>query len=128
MSIQNIDLTEFYDVNIHCPFCGDKVIDYGAENSDEAGVLPCKHTLYIASEEAWEYQSETFNKHLGLVGVDLNEVGLGKDELPEKYKDLFSNFELIEKIKIPDSLNISQHVGPPAMMVGYIGFYPMYED
>ena len=43
-------------------------------------------------------------------------------------EDLFSNFELIEKIKIPDSLNISQHVGPPAMMVGYIGFCPMYED
>ena len=128
MSIQNIDLTEFYDVNIHCPFCGDKVIDFGAENSEEAaGTFPCKHTLYIASDEAWEYQSETFNKHLGLVGVDLNEVGWDKDGLPEQYKDL-SIFELIEQIKIPDSLNISQHVGPPAMMVGYIGFYPMYED
>ena len=61
------------------------------------------------------------------MGVDLNEVVLGEGELPEQYKDL-SIFELIEQIKIPDSLNISQHVGPPAMMVGYIGFYPMYED
>ena len=128
MSIQSIDLYDCYDANIHCPFCGDKVIDYGVENPDEAGVFPCKHTLYIASEEAWEYQSETFNKHLGLEGVDLNEVGWGKDELPEQYKDLSSNFELIDQIKIPDSFNISQHVGPPAMMVGYIGFYPMYED
>ena len=79
--------------------------------------------MYISSEEAWEYQSETFNKHLNLEGVDLNE-----DDLPEQYKDLISNFELIEQIKIPDSFNISQHFGPPAMMIGYIGFYPMYED
>ena len=123
MSIQNIDLRDFYDANIHCPFCGDKVIDYGVKDPDEAGVFPCRHTLYVSSEEAWEYQSETFNKHLDLEGIDLNEDGL-----PEQYKDLISNFELIEQIKIPDSINISQHVGPPAMMVGYIGFYLMHED
>jgi len=40
MTIQNIDMTEFYDVNIHCPFCGQKVLDYGIEDEQDMDINP----------------------------------------------------------------------------------------
>lgn len=120
MTIQNVDMTEFYDVNIHCPFCGQKVLDYGLEDEQDGDINPCSHTLFVCTEEGWEYQSEEFNTNLGIEGVDLN------DETPENFEDL-SVAEITDKVSISDSIKITQTVGPPSMMSGYIGFAPSYK-
>ena len=62
-------------------------------------------------------------KNNGILG---SRMGIKDNNTTGKFTN--QNFELIEQIKIPDSINISQHVGAPSGMVGYIGFYPMYED
>ena len=120
MTIQNIDMTEFYDVNIHCPFCGQKVLDYGIEDEQDMDINPCSHTLFVCSEEAWEYQSEEFKTNLGIEGVDLN------NETPEDFEDL-SVAEITEKVSLSDPIKITQIVGPPAMISGYIGFAPSHK-
>ena len=35
--------------------------------------------------------------------------------------------EITEKVSLSDSIKITQTIGPPAMMSGYIGFAPSYK-
>ena len=64
--IQRIEINTNYNTPIHCPFCGQKVIDLDSDNSGEAWCEPCPHTLFIAHDMGFEYRSERINDHLDL--------------------------------------------------------------
>lgn len=60
-----------------CPFCGQKVVNYGSDGS-EPGVTPCPHTIFSASDEGFDYRSPEFNAFFRLDeedDVDVDELG-----------------------------------------------------
>jgi hypothetical protein len=76
--IQRVELTTFYSVPIHCPFCGAKVTADPGGSAEKNRVTHCAHTLFVADDEAFEYRSDRFNKQFSLPDNDED------IELPEK--------------------------------------------
>ncbi len=117
--LQRVELCTFYDANIHCPFCGQKVVDYGTEGI-EAGIAPCLHTLFCASDEGFEYRSPQFNEFFNLENDD-DEVDL--DALGFEHIDAMTDaYETVDGIKF------AQYVAPPGSLGGYVGFAPIESD
>ena len=116
-TIQRVELTKYYDVSIFCPFCGENVLNYKAAHQGEEYLKPCKHTLFVAHDEGFEYRSEIFNDNLNLPKKD-DDI-----ELDEEGYD-----GLTDKVNIDDSIKFASYIGPPSGMGTYIGFRPFYED
>ena len=78
--IQRVELNTFYNASVHCPFCGKKVVANEEEVSAAERIHPCRHTVFVACDEGFEYRSPLFDEKLGLVNVadediDLPETG-----------------------------------------------------
>jgi hypothetical protein len=109
-AIQRIVLRHFSGVNIHCPFCGSKVL-LGDEEGGAAGSMvgtPCAHTLFVGHDVDLEYRSEEFNRHLGL---DTNE---------DIHGEQIDN--LTDEVTLPDAIKIVIEPRPNAGANSYIGF------
>jgi hypothetical protein len=110
--IQRIELNKFYDVDIHCPFCGQKVIDY-----PDGDLNACKHTLFIAHDMGLEYRSQLFEQNLGISGIENDDI-----QLPEHGWD-----GLTDQVSVTDAIKFASYVGAPSGSGTYIGFSPSYE-
>lgn len=116
--IQRVELHTFYDVDLHCPFCGQKVVNYGSDGSDP-GVKPCAHTVFSASDEGFDYRSDEFDSFFNLNSddeVDFDELGF------DNIDDMTDAFETVDGVKF------AQYVGPPGGIGGYVGFATKHED
>ena len=112
--MQRVELCTFYDIDLHCPFCGQKVVNYGIDGT-EPGVMPCPHTVFSASDEGFDYRSPEFNAFFKLGEEDDVDV----DELGFDHIDAMTDaFEAVDGIKF------TQYVAPPGGMGGYVGFVP----
>ena len=116
MTIQRVELTKFYDMPVHCPFCGSRVVDYGDESS-EPHITPCAHTLFVAHDEGLEFRSKRFDDNLSLTGIDTDDI-----EPPEGGFDA-----LTDRVTLPDSVKFAAYVGPPSGFGSYVGFAPLAE-
>jgi hypothetical protein len=116
-SIQRVELNTFYDASIYCPFCGAKVADMEAAASGEKAHNPCRHTLFIAHDEGFEYRSPRFDEKLGLVNVTDEDI-----DLSEKGID-----ELTDEVAMADAIKFASYVGPPSGFGSYVGFAPIEE-
>jgi hypothetical protein len=112
--MQRVELCTFYDIDLHCPFCGQKVVNYGS-NGSEPGVTPCLHTVFSASDEGFDYRCPEFNAFFKLDEEDDVDV----DELGFDHIDAMTDaFEAVDGIKF------AQYVAPPGGIGGYVGFVP----
>lgn len=112
--MQRIELKVFYDIELYCPFCGQKVINYGYDGS-EPGVVPCQHTVFLASDEGFEFRSSEFNEFFRLN----NEAEVVVSDLGFEHIDAMTDaFEAVDGIKF------AQYVAPPSGMGSYMGFVP----
>ena len=111
--ISRVELCVWYQSPIHCPFCGVKVLDAYNEENDGPFLEACKHTLFVAHDEGFEYRSPAFDENLGFDGLD-NDSILSKGS-PDKITDL---------ITIPDAVKFAAYVGPPSFFGSYVGFDP----
>lgn len=124
MKKSKIQKLEFSDlgVAIHCPFCGTKVTN-AADTAEQwlAGV-PCEHTLFVAHDEDFEYQSEYFKEHIEQVIRAIEE--------PEAREDVenASIDELTDLAELENSIKFAFYSGPPAIFGSYIGFIAAYEE
>lgn len=116
--MQRVELRVFYDIELHCPFCGQKVMNYGYDGS-EPGVMTCQHTVFLASDEGFEYRSSEFNEYFGLneeAEVVVSDLGF------EHIDAMTDAFEAVDGIKF------AQYVAPPGGMGSYMGFVPKEDD
>lgn len=118
-SIQRVELSR-YDISIHCPFCGKSVLNNPSENGDEAAsqkpVDPCEHTLFVASDEGFEYRSAPFNLALGFDAQD-------NEACPDLGEGGYDEFT--DKVSIENSIKLAIHVPAPSGMGAYVGFAPL---
>jgi hypothetical protein len=115
--IQRVELTTFYHLPIHCPFCGAKVTDNSAASGEGNWATPCAHTLFVAHDEAFEFRSDRFNKLLELPDDHENIA------LPDKGID-----GLTDSVWIDDAVKFAAYVGPPSFYGSYVGFAPLDEE
>lgn len=112
--IQRVELQEYYDISIFCPFCGQKVVDMEAAEEGQEMNKPCPHTLFIAHDEAFEFRSQNFDENRGVVDVSEDDI-----EFPETGIDGFT-----DRVTIVDSVKFAAYVGPPSGFGSYVGFAP----
>jgi hypothetical protein len=110
-NIQRIEINTFYDCNIHCLFCGQKVLDYeDAVNPAH----PCVHTLFIATDEGFEYRAALFDDLI-------KEQGIADEE-----DNGFDGYDaMTDSLNVVDGVKIAQYVGAPSGLGGYIGLAPL---
>ena len=113
--IQRVELNTHYDISIHCPFCGTKVLDMEASQSGSDPVKPCPHTLFVAHDEGFEFRSERFDADLGITGVADDDV-----DIPENGKD-----GLTDQVTITDAIKFASFVPAPSFFGSYVGFAPL---
>jgi len=112
VAIQRVELST--DVAIHCPFCGQLVVDNGEDAEDV--VLPCPHTLFFATDGGFEFRSPEFNTNLGLT-ADYDDCDSGENGFDQ----------LTDKVDIPDAVKFVTYVGPPSFFGAYVAFAPKYD-
>jgi hypothetical protein len=116
--IQRVELLTFYYISIFCPFCGSKVVDMDEENA--VSINPCVHTLFVATDEGFEYRSARFNEALGI--NDLQD-----DEIDSHFGDAAGFDGITDSVDLPDAVKFAAYVGPPGGMGSYVGFAPLEE-
>ena len=116
MPIQRVELNTYYDVAIHCPFCGQLVVNDG--ESADGEIKACSHTLFFAHDEGFEYRSPEFDENLGLSDVPDDEI-----ELPDHGYD-----GLTDQLTITDAIKFATYAGAPSGFGAYVGFAPKYKD
>jgi hypothetical protein len=91
---------------LFCLFCGKKV----AISADK--ISPCKHTLYIAHDEGYEFVSRS-------VILALKKRGIKEDD-ETFYDEIEENLAL----DFPNALIVESYVPPPSGFGSYVCFTP----
>jgi hypothetical protein len=113
--IQRVEiLTDEYA--IHCPFCGAEAIAAG----DEGEMVEefCKHILFMAHDEGFEYRSSRFDELMGVAGVESDEIEFG-DKGVDGYTD---------KVNLVDSVKFALYQPAPSFFGAYVGFAPTADE
>lgn len=110
--IQRVELS-CYRLPVHCPFCGDL-----AFSDDDPPTNFCKHTLFIAHDEAFEYRSERFDRIKNIVGLNDDDVDLGDDGF-DAYTD---------NLKVDNAIKFAVYIPAPSFFGAYFGFAPADDE
>ena len=113
--IQRIELA-CYTLRLYCPLCGKVAYPEDAEGLAE--LKPCKHTLFVAHDEGFEYRSSRFNQLMKIENVaddDLELDGKGYDDFTDK-------------LCCPDSVKFAIYVPAPSCFGAYYGFAPVIDE
>ena len=121
-SIQRVELS-CYDISIHCHFCEKSVLNNSSENSDEAAsqkpVDPCEHTLFVASDEGFEYRSAPFNLAMGFDAQN-------NEACPDVGESSYDEFT--DTVSIENSIKLAIYVPAPSGLGAYVGFAPLADN
>ena len=80
ITIQRVEFCKFYDIPVFCPFCGAMVFANSMEDP-AANVNPCRHTLFVAHDEGFEYVSDKPDLDLSNLNLDvISELQIGVDQ------------------------------------------------
>ncbi len=98
-----------YESDIYCPFCSKTIVEM-----DGFGVTPCKHTLFVAHDEGFEFCDDKTK-------INLN-IPLNQDpfDFVENYNSGVDG--MTSEITIPDSIKIAIYVPAPSFFGTYYGF------
>jgi len=103
--------TEF-GPELHCPFCGQRVLTDDPADDDEM-TTPCPHTLFIATDEGFEYRHSRFDENLREQGLD------------EEKEETLDFSDLTDKVNLPGAIKFDIFVPMPSGFRTYIGFAPL---
>ena len=118
--IQRVELNEFYYTPIHCPFCGNQTSP--DRDADSFQLNPCKHLLFVAHDEGFEYRSAAFNKNLNIIDI-------ASDDIYDHFGDDWQGYDgLTDKVTIPDAVKFASYVSAPSFFGAYHGFAPLDND
>jgi len=120
MKIQRVELCKRYDTNIHCPYCGNLILNNDklgqAEEALEVSdvLTPCLHTLFFAHDEGLEFRSMRFDSLKNI--SDFDEDAIVDDD------DFLGWDSYTDDIEVSDGVKFAMYVGAPSSMGSYIGF------
>jgi hypothetical protein len=115
--IQGVEFNRFCYASIHCPFCGVKVVNREAAESDPDPTNPCLHTLFVAHDNGFEYGSPRIDENLGLTNTPDEDI-----ELPDRGIDGHT-----DELTVTDAIKFASYVCAPSLFGSYVGFAPLKE-
>lgn len=111
---------------LHCPFCGHKVIDQTAPTGAEM-TSPCPHTLFITTDEGYEYMAPRFVENLAERGLSPTPDDLETDEEYLEWDEMgYSG--VTDRVTLPGAIKFDLYTPPPGGLSAYIGFAPLPKD
>ena len=121
--LQNHTRSTYYHLPVYCGFCGHQVLDRVDSISEPS---PCKHTLYIAHIEGFEYIADRVKNQLKDKGYifDDGEFMATIEHVSDEDKEM-SPYEIPTLLEFEDGLNVECVVGAPSGMIVYVGFAPL---
>ena len=103
-----------------CPFCG--CMTYPGDKEEDWTFDPetcvCVHTLFVATDEGFEYRSSRFNQHMGLP-----EDPDSEPEIPEDNDGGYDGFTSL--VSISGSIKYACYTPAPGCLGAYFGFAPL---
>ncbi|WP_204114584.1 hypothetical protein [Shimia biformata] len=103
-----------HTATLHCPFCGQEVMNPQKAHEGEEYYSACPHTLFVAHDEAFEYRSARFDSALGIAGAENDDL-----DLPEHGID-----GLTSQVKMHGAVKFAGYVPAPSFFGTYVGFAP----
>jgi len=112
MSIQKIEIE--HNRPFHCPHCGARVVSLDeVDNEKGPSITPCPHTLFICSDEGFEYRSEIYDSLKEIGGLSNDEIGV--EESWDNYTD---------QLELEGATKFASYVPAPSGFGVYVGFAP----
>ena len=120
----HIVLDTFYDIHIHCPFCGTPAT-FASNGGYE--VKGCDHLLFLTAEEFHMSVSKRLEASIKTRGwiLERQEDGLANIFSKDEHEDV-NILELITDFD--DAILIEQQDGPPTLMSSFTAFAYSDED
>jgi hypothetical protein len=120
----HIILDTFYDIHIHCPFCGTPST---FESDGGYEVKGCDHLLFLSADEFHMSVSNRLEKSIQSRGWVLERQDDGLTNIYSEDND--EDVNILELISdFDDAILIEQQVGPPALMSSFTAFAFSDED
>ena len=118
-----------YHLPIHCGFCGQLVIP-SEEALEENSLNPCKHTLFIAHSEGYEFLSERVQDQLKQKGFEIEIDGslIMICYYKPREEESLEIYDMIQELEFSDGLVVESVVGPPSSMSLLVGFAPLENE
>lgn len=120
---------KFYHLPIYCGFCG-QLVTPQEEDLGESGINPCKHTLFIAHSEGYEFLSDRAQEQLVSKGylVERDDSWIEVVKKTDDEEEPVSIDDILQEFDFPDALVVESVVGPPSGMSFMVGFAPNEDD
>lgn len=126
MPIQRHERNRFYHLPVYCGYCGQGVLSV---DEAEPRMEPCKHTLFIAHDEGFEYLSGRAEAQLQTQGYAVTRHDDGVIEVSSAEESgLSSPDEITDGIDFPDAIKVAAYVGPPSGFGSYVGLAPCDDE
>jgi hypothetical protein len=121
--------SNFYHLPIHCGFCGQLVIP-PEEALEDTQIDPCKHTLFIAHSEGYEFLSERVQEQLKNkgYGIDIDGSLIMICYYEPREEESLDIEDMVNELDFPDGLIVESVVGPPSGMSLLVGFAPLANE
>lgn len=118
-----------YHLPIHCGFCGQLVIP-SEEALEDNSLNPCKHTLFIAHSEGYEFLSERVQDQLKQKGFEIEIDGslIMICYYKPREEESLEIYDMIQELEFSDGLVVESVVGPPSSMSLLVGFAPLENE
>ena len=126
--LQSVEFHTFYDVSLHCPYCGTN-----PEGSlpDGGEATPCVHTLFMGHSEGWVHLSDRAEAQLRSKGFEIER----NDDFIEIFRkdddgenEIATLQDIQGALSFPDGVVFEQYVGPPAMFSSFVAFAGINEE
>ena len=113
-----IEMTTYYDIPLHCPFCGEPATVYDRNGLEVKG---CSHLHLLATSDFIIHMSEGAEKIIVDAGYDIvRDEGDVMVTNPNDDDDQPNIIALISKF--PDAVIFEQVVGPPSLEISHTVF------
>lgn len=98
-----------YEEPLLCPVCHEQVVPTDTDPNLE--LTPCEHTLFIATDDGFEYRSDEFDQLMNIVGIESDDLEI------EDNIDAFT-----DRVPLPNAIKYAIYTPAPGFLGAYIGF------
>jgi hypothetical protein len=117
-NMTTIEMTTYYDIPLHCPFCGKSATVYDGNGLEVEG---CNHLHLLTTSDFIIHMSEAAEKIIVDAGYDIvREEGDVMVTNPNDDDDHPNIIALMSKF--PDAVIFEQVVGPPSLEISHTVF------
>lgn len=115
----HVTMTTYYDIHVHCPFCGSSATVLDPNGSLEVG--GCSHLLFVSAGDIHVYVSERLDDIIAQNSWKITREPDGSAEIFSDDDDI--DVDIVDLLQpFNDAIMFEQIVGPPSLMSSLTAF------